>query len=765
MTRQYLEKILGSINDAVVVASPAGIIERVNGAAYDLTDYAQRELLGKSVATIFRDDLPELLATEGNVRNTRDSVLLTKYGEKIPVSLSRSLMYSDDGEIECFIFVARDITERKKAEKRIRFLARYDPLTKIPNRMQFQHQLQQAIARARRGHRSLALLYLDLDRFKEVNDTYGHLVGDRTLELAVRRLLDALPPGTVIGRLSGDEFAVILEGPALDYDIQASVRETASVLLDRIAETFYPQDQEVFLTASIGAAVFPDDGDNVIDLIRNADTAMYLAKRSSGNTFAFYGPDINARKVDRLILRTKLQRALQRNELSVRYQPTIDLRTGDIVGAEALLRWHSPDRGEIAPAQFIPLAEESNLINEIGDWVLDEVCSDYKSWQTKVEKPGRVAINFSLRQLRQPNVISRVSAIFDKHSVPPSSMELEITESTLMENPSRTIKTLQELFRMGLHLSIDDFGTGYSSLSALQNFPIHTLKIDQSFVRDSAIDDDDATIVSTAEESNLINEIGDWVLDEVCSDYKSWQTKVEKPGRVAINFSLRQLRQPNVISRVSAIFDKHSVPPSSMELEITESTLMENPSRTIKTLQELFRMGLHLSIDDFGTGYSSLSALQNFPIHTLKIDQSFVRDSAIDDDDATIVSTIIEMGRSLQMDVVAEGVETEEQLDFLRKHDCTYAQGHLFGRAVSADDYLELLLEQYLSRSGNRHLAFDRNQRVADLLQFHRQHAVQFKAGSGKREAKRDAGSRTGTGIAQGTGLRSLSDRPAPAGW
>ncbi len=560
MTRQYLEKILGSINDAVVVASPAGIIERVNGAAYDLTDYAQRELLGKSVATIFRDDLPELLATEGDVRNTRDSVLLTKYGEKIPVSLSRSLMYSDDGEIECFIFVARDITERKKAEKRIRFLARYDPLTKIPNRMQFQHQLQQAIARARRGHRSLALLYLDLDRFKEVNDTYGHLVGDRTLELAVRRLLDALPPGTVIGRLSGDEFAVILEGPALDYDIQASVRETASVLLDRIAETFYPQDQEVFLTASIGAAVFPDDGDNVIDLIRNADTAMYLAKRSSGNTFAFYGPDINARKVDRLILRTKLQRALQRNELSVRYQPTIDLRTGDIVGAEALLRWHSPDRGEIAPAQFIPLAEESNLINEIGDWVLDEVCSDYKSWQTKVEKPGRVAINFSLRQLRQPNIISRVSAIFDKHSVPPSSMELEITESTLMENPSRTIKTLQELFRMGLHLSIDDFGTGYSSLSALQNFPIHTLKIDQSFVRDSAIDDDDATIVST----------------------------------------------------------------------------------------------------------------------------------------------IIEMGRSLQMDVVAEGVETEEQLDFLRKHDCTYAQGHLFGRAVSADDYLELLLEQ---RGGTgRHL-------------------------------------------------------------
>ena len=560
LTRQFLEKILASINDAVIVTSPAGIIERVNNAAYELADYNRRDLLGKSVATVLREGLPELLATEGTVRNIRDSVLYTRYGEKVPVSLSRSLMYTNGGEIECFVFVARDITERKKAEKRIRFLARYDPLTKIPNRMQFQHQLQQAIARARRAHKSLALLYLDLDRFKEVNDSYGHLIGDRTLELAVRRVLDALPPGTVMGRLSGDEFAVILEGPALDYDIKTSVNDTARVLLDSIARTFYPQNQEVFLTASVGIAMFPDDGDNVIDLIRNADAAMYLAKRSAGNTIAFYSPDINTRKVDRLILRTKLQRALQRKELSVRYQPKIDLRSGNIVGAEALLRWHCRDQGDIAPSQFIPLAEESNLINEIGEWVLEEVCSDYSNWQKKVEAPGRVAVNLSLRQLKQPNLISRVGAIFDKY-----------------------------------HVS-----------------------------------------------------------------------------------------------------------PSSLELEITESTLMENPSRTVKTLNELFRMGFHLSIDDFGTGYSSLSALQNFPISTLKIDQSFVKDSAKDDDDATIVSTIIEMGRTLQMDVVAEGVETEEQLAFLRKNNCTFAQGHLFCRPVSAADYLELLVAQ--SGGTGRHL-------------------------------------------------------------
>jgi EAL domain-containing protein (putative c-di-GMP-specific phosphodiesterase class I) len=251
------------------------------------------------------------------------------------------------------------------------------------------------------------------------------------------------------------------------------------------------------MTASIGIAVYPADARHVIDLIRSADSALYHAKRSGGDTFEFFDPEMNAMAAERLMLKSKLRRAYERNELLLQYQPKVDVRTGRIAGAEALVRWDLSERGIVLPSEFIPLAEESNLILDIGEWVLDRVCRDFQTWQAEMLFPGRIAVNLSLKQLRQPNFSQRVGNIFRRHGVPPASLELEITESTLMENAERTVKILDELYSMGLSLAIDDFGTGYSSLSALQKFPITTLKIDRSFVVDAAVDADDATIVTT----------------------------------------------------------------------------------------------------------------------------------------------------------------------------------------------------------------------------------------------------------------------------
>ena len=430
-------------------------------------------------------------------QDTRETVVKTRHGQTIPVAITGSQITTDDPQYQGTIFVVRNVTERKRAERRIRYLARYDALTKVPNRMQFQHLLQQAIARAIRNKTSLALLYLDMDRFKEINDTFGHAAGDRTLEILTERLTRALPQETTIGRLAGDEFAMFVDDLAADADNRGTVAQLARSVLAEIGRAFQLQEHEVFLTASIGVAFCSRDAENVIDLIRNADAAMYHSKQNGGNSFAFYSPEMNAAAVERLMLKSKLRRSLERDEFLMHYQPKVDLRDGRIVGAEALLRWRLPGHGDIPPSHFIPLAEETNLILEVGEWVLNRVCQDYRDLQQTVTTPGRISLNLSLKQLRQASFILRFRSVFRKHGVSPTCFELEITETTLMADSKRTLHLLDELYAMGLHLSIDDFGTGYSSLSALQQFPIGTLKIDQSFVRDVDDDESDATIVRT----------------------------------------------------------------------------------------------------------------------------------------------------------------------------------------------------------------------------------------------------------------------------
>jgi diguanylate cyclase (GGDEF)-like protein len=398
----------------------------------------------------------------------------------------------------------------------------------------------------------VAILYLDVDRFKDINDTFGHSAGDTSLEIFARRVLAELGENSHAGRLAGDEFAVLITGFERLDEMQRHLNELAARLLAATGKPFQVHGEEIFLTASMGIAVYPRDGDNVIDLIRNADAALYEAKKAGGNCFEHYSSDMNTEAVERLMLKSKLRRAFERDELRLHYQPKYRISTGRVEGVEALLRWDLPERGLVFPSDFVPLAEETNLILQLGDWVLNRVCADYRSWQRCVPSPCRVSLNLSLRQLQQRRFLDQV--------------------------------------------------------------------------RDT--------------------------------------------------------------------FRAHGVSPTSLELEITETTLMEDPERTVRILDALYGMGLHLAIDDFGTGYSSLSALQQFPISTLKIDQSFVRDVAIDRDDAAIVDAIIKMAHSLRLEVVAEGVESEAQLEFLRRHDCDYAQGHLFGDPVTTDEFCEILIAE-----------------------------------------------------------------------
>jgi diguanylate cyclase (GGDEF)-like protein/PAS domain S-box-containing protein len=552
INKNYLHSVLNSMTDGVFVTSPDGVIKVANLAACKLLGYSEEELLGRSILAVLEERERAGFDLLQAAQETRETVVRTRSGQTIPVSFTGSRIDSVDPQFQGNIFVARNITDRKRAERRIRYLARYDALTKIPNRMQFHHLLQQTIARALRAGQVVAVLYLDMDRFKEVNDTFGHGAGDRTLEVLAERLTRSLPKETVVGRLAGDEFALFVDGLSSDADNRGPIAQLAKSLLTEVCRPFQLNQHEVFLTASVGIAFCPRDAENVIDLIRNADAAMYYSKQNGGNTFAFYSPEMNAAAVERLMLKSKLRRALERDELEIRYQPKVDLRNGKVIGAEALLRWRLPGHGDIPPSQFIPLAEETNLILDIGEWVLNRVCLDYRQIQSKGGDPGRISLNLSLKQLRQASFILRCRSVFRRHNVSPTAFELEITETTLMADPQRTVRLLDELYAMGLHLSIDDFGTGYSSLSALQQFPIGTLKIDQSFVRDAT--------------------------------------------------------------------------------------------------------------DDAG--------------------------------DATIVRTIIEMGRSLGMEVIAEGVESQRQLEFLRSNACHYGQGRLFGEPCTAEDLLALLARQ-----------------------------------------------------------------------
>ena len=388
--------------------------------------------------------------------------------------------------------LVRDITERKQMEDTIRHLAYHDPLTGLPNRVLFQDRFGQALAQARRSNQPLALMSLDLDRFKVINDTLGHAGGDHLLQAVAARLTRIVRDGDTIARVGGDEFMLSFPGAGRPEDAV----KVADKILRSLRRPFSVDGQEFHSTASLGLAFYPHDGRDADTLRKNADAAMYRAKEQGRNNYQLYTAAMNAEASQRLALENSLRRALERDEFAVYYQPQADVQTGGIVGIEALVRWQHPERGLVLPGEFIPIAEETGLIVPLGERVLRTACRQAKSWQDGGLSPLRIAVNLSTRQFRQPSLVDAVTGILEETGLSPHLLELEITEGVAMQDVDFVIVVLRSLHEMGVRISIDDFGSGYSSLSYLKNFPIQTLKIDRSFVDDLTVDASDAAITS-----------------------------------------------------------------------------------------------------------------------------------------------------------------------------------------------------------------------------------------------------------------------------
>jgi diguanylate cyclase (GGDEF)-like protein len=369
---------------------------------------------------------------------------------------------------------------RMKAEEAVKYVAMHDTVTHLPNRVMFNQGLEQAIARAQRHERQLALMFIDLDRFKIINDTLGHEIGDVLLRDVAQRLKDNLRAGDMVARLGGDEFVVLLE----DVEDAAAIGSVAEKLIAALSSNFIIAGREVHVTASIGLSTYPVDAQDTRSLMKYADIAMYRSKEQGRNTFQFYSDQINMHSVERLTLESQLQGALERDELVLHYQPVIDAKRGDIIGMEALVRWQHRDGDLLPPAKFIDIAEETGLIVPIGEWVLHTACMQQRQWLALGLPPIRIAVNLSPRQFVHRHFIEAIMKALENTQFEPKWLELELTETTVMHNAQRAIALLGELKQMGIRIAIDDFGTGYSSLAYLKRFPIDSLKIDRSFVGD-----------------------------------------------------------------------------------------------------------------------------------------------------------------------------------------------------------------------------------------------------------------------------------------
>ncbi|HZW12631.1 MAG TPA: EAL domain-containing protein [Noviherbaspirillum sp.] len=552
-TENNLRKLSRAVEQsasAVLITDRNGIIEYVNPWFTKITGYTADEVIGKTPSILKSGDThPEtykrmwdtLLSGKewtGELHNTK------KNGDSYWCLEVISPLKDDAGNITHFVSVTEDISERKQTEQTIRHLAFHDPLTGLPNRRLFNDRLHQAAAMRHRRDNSFALMLLDLDRFKTVNDTLGHDIGDALLKAVAARLLSSTRQGDTLARMGGDEFALI----ALEISQPEDLARMAEKLISILKEPFLLYGHELYITTSIGVTLYPNDAADAEALIKNADIALYRAKDLGRNNFQFFTGDMNAAMMQRLRLESAMRWAIERREFTLVYQPQVDIISGRIYGTEALIRWKHPEFGMVSPAQFIPLAEETGMIVQIGEWILRTACQQAKAWED-AGMPMRVAVNLSARQFHH------------------GDLDITITE--------------------------------------------------------------------------ILEEVG--------------------------------------------------LSPELLEVEMTEGILMEDTSQTAAILEKLHAMGVQISIDDFGTGYSSLSYLKRLPIQVLKIDQSFVRDIHTDADDRAIVTAVIALAHSMKLKVVAEGVETPEQLAFLREHRCDIMQGYLFSRPVSGDDVLELL--------------------------------------------------------------------------
>jgi diguanylate cyclase (GGDEF)-like protein/PAS domain S-box-containing protein len=504
----YVEKeravvTLNSIGDAVLCTDISGNITYLNLVAETMTGWQREEAIGKPLAEVFRiiDGLtrktardPMEMAVEQNraVGLTEDCVLIRRDGSESAIEDSAAPIHDRSGRVTGAVIVFHDVSAARAMSSQMTHSAQHDPVTNLPNRLLLSDRVTQAMALARRQNRPIAVIFLDLDHFKYINDSLGHAVGDKLLQSVSRRLLANVRGSDTVSRLGGDEFVVLLSEITCPEDAATSAKR---ILLSLNAPHSIG-GQDLHIDGSIGISIYPEDGEDSETLIKNADTAMYHAKEHGRNNFQFFTAEMNLKAVERQSLEGSLRRALGRDEFLLHYQPKVNLDTGEITGVEALIRWQRPGRGLVLPAQFVPVAEDCGLIVQIGRWVLREACRQARTWQNAGLPPLPIAVNVSAVEFRDKGFVEGVRTILLETGLEPRYLELEVTEGVLMEDAESTAAVLQELKTMGVHLAVDDFGTGYSSLSYLRQFPIDVLKIDQSFIHQITADPDDSSIVS-----------------------------------------------------------------------------------------------------------------------------------------------------------------------------------------------------------------------------------------------------------------------------
>ncbi len=497
-----MRKLSGAVEqaaDAIMITDRAGTIEYVNPAFERTTGYSRAEAIGRTPRLVksgrqgagfyeglWRTILAGEVFSDVFINRRKDGALY--YEEKTITPLK-----DREGRVTHFISTGKDVTERMQTQERLQYMAQHDALTELPNRLLLLDRLKQSLARARWHQRLVAILFIDLDRFKTINDTLGHEAGDRLLQLLAERFNRAVREGDTVARFGGDEFVILLDDVATEQDVGM----VAQKVLDALAAPFNIENQGLYITASIGVSLFPGDGEDSGALLKNADVAMYRAKELGKNTYQFYSADMSARAFERLSLETSLRHALERNEFLLYYQPQLDVDSGEIVGVEALLRWRHPDFGLVLPGEFIALLEETGLILPAGEWILQTACAQLRAWHAAGRRKLRLAVNLSPRQVQAPGLVAMVERALNGMRADAGRLELEITEGLLVQHAPATMETFEALRALGVRLAVDDFGTGYSSLSYLRRFPIDTLKIDRSFVHDIPHDPDDSAITTT----------------------------------------------------------------------------------------------------------------------------------------------------------------------------------------------------------------------------------------------------------------------------
>jgi diguanylate cyclase (GGDEF)-like protein/PAS domain S-box-containing protein len=494
---------LDSIGDAVLCTDNEGGVTFLNTAAENLTGWSSAEAAGQPFADVCRivDGLTRLpapnpmalaVSLERTVALTANCVLVRRDGAETAIEDSAAPIRDRSGTVTGAVMVFRDVSTARAAALRVSHRAQHDVLTNLPNRTLLGERLSEAIAVARERHTRFAVLFIDVDQFKEINDSLGHAIGDRLLQSIAQRLLHCVRRSDTVSRRGGDEFVILLSDIATTEDAAVTVNTVvAAISTPHRIDAF-----ELRVTATVGVSIYPEHGTDAETLINNADDAMYSAKGVNASKCHFFDPSMNVRAVEWRSIQVGLHGALARGEFELHYQPKVDLDTGTIVGAEALLRWRHPDRGLVSPKEFVPIAESTGLIVPIGQWVVREACRQARAWQDAGLPPTPLAVNISALEFRSVAFLRQVEAILAETGLDPRYLELELTESVLMQYADATVGLLHALKKMGVQVAIDDFGTGYSSLSYLRQFPIGVLKIDQSFVREITAELDSAPIVT-----------------------------------------------------------------------------------------------------------------------------------------------------------------------------------------------------------------------------------------------------------------------------